>query len=70
MMLAEIPTESVRRLVTLRLLAAAAGESVVPPWWRTQFLTEAGLRLRRRIFPQTVGSALACVTEEARAGPR
>jgi hypothetical protein len=65
---AEIPAESVRRLVTLRLIAATAGERVVPSWWRTQFLTEAGLRSMRRIFPRTaLGSALACVTEAARA---
>jgi hypothetical protein len=68
MTLADIPTESMRRLAGLRLVTAAAGERVVPPWWRTQFLTAAGLRSMRRIFPRTaLGSALACVTEAARA---
>jgi hypothetical protein len=68
MTLADIPTESVRRLAGLRLVTAAAGERVVPPWWRTQFLTDAGLRSMRRIFPRTaLSSALACVTEAARA---
>jgi hypothetical protein len=68
MTLAEVSTESVRRLAGLRLVTAAAGERVAPPWWGTQFLTDAGLRSMRRIFPRTaLGSALACVTEAARA---
>jgi hypothetical protein len=68
MTLADVPIESVRRLAGLRLVTAATGERVAPPWWRTQFLTEAGLRSTRRIFPRTaLGSALACVTEAARA---
>jgi hypothetical protein len=68
MTLADVPTESVSRLAGLRLVTAATGERVLPPWWRTQFLTEAGVRSMRRIFPRTaLGSALACVTEAARA---
>ena len=29
----EVPTESVRRFVTLRVFVAALGERVVPPGW-------------------------------------
>jgi hypothetical protein len=60
--------EWVRAAVTLRTVVAAMGERLSPPWWRTQFLTEAGLRSMRRIFPRTaLGAAVASVSEVARA---
>jgi hypothetical protein len=60
--------ESVRTLVILRAIVAALGERAAPPWWRTQFLTEAGLRSMRRIFPRTaLSGAVTSVTEVARA---
>jgi hypothetical protein len=63
----EISSESVRTLITIRTIVAAIGERAAPAWWRTQFLTEAGLRAMRRIFPRTaLGGAVACVTEVAR----
>ena len=68
MTLADVPDEAVRRLAGLRLVTGATGERVAPPGWRTQFLTEAGLPSMHRIFPRTaLTSALACVTEAARA---
>lgn len=64
----EICSESVRTLVTIRTVVAAIGERTAPPWWRTQFLTEAGLRAMRRIFPRTaLGGAVECVSQVARA---
>jgi hypothetical protein len=67
MTVVEISSESVSTLVTMRAIVAAIGERAAPPWWRTQFLTEAGLRSMRRIFPRTaLGGAVACVTEVAR----
>lgn len=45
-------------------MVAALGERVTPPWWRTQFLTDAGLRAISRILPRTAASAAvrsACV---------
>jgi len=51
-------------LLTLRALVAALGERTTPPWWRTQFLTEAGMRAVGRIFPRTAVSAAvksACI---------
>lgn len=43
----------VRQLLLLRTIVAALGERVTPPWWRTQFLTDFGLRTVARIFPRT-----------------
>ena len=50
-------TEIIRWLVRVRIVVAALGEGASPPWWRTQFLTDVGLRTARRVFPRT---ALAC----------
>jgi hypothetical protein len=45
------------QLALLRGIVAALGERATPPWWRTQFLTEAGLRTIARIVPRTAVSA-------------
>jgi len=64
----EIWPESIRTLVTIRTVVSAVGERAAPPWWRTQFFTDAGLRSMRRIFPRTaLSGSVACVTEVARA---
>ena len=40
----------------------------MPPWWRTQFLKEVGLRAAGRVFPRTaMSAALRSVTIAARA---
>jgi hypothetical protein len=58
----------VHKLALLRALVAALGERLNPPWWRSQFLTEVGLRAMGRLFPRTVVSAsLSSVTIAARA---
>ncbi|MEZ5124918.1 MAG: BrxE family protein [Thermoleophilia bacterium] len=41
------------RLALLRCVVAALGERAKPPWWRTQFLTPAGLSATEMIFPRT-----------------
>jgi len=46
-----------QQLLLLRTIVAALGERVTPPWWRTQFLTEVGLRAMVRVFPRTAASA-------------
>jgi hypothetical protein len=33
------------------------GERILPPWWRTQFLTDFGLRALARVFPRCAASA-------------
>lgn len=57
-------SDEIEVLVILRAVVAALGERTTPPWWRTQFLTDAGLRAVSRIFPRTaVSSAVtsACI---------
>jgi hypothetical protein len=44
---------SVNEYLLLRTAVASLGELVNPPWWRTQFLTEAGTRMTLRLFPRT-----------------
>jgi hypothetical protein len=59
--------ECSQQLLTVRTLVAALGEQPPSPWWRTQFLTEAGLRVTTRIFPRTaVAAAINSVSEAAR----
>jgi hypothetical protein len=50
-------SQTVRTLIMLRAVVAALGERATPPWWRTQFLTDAGLRAVGRIFPRTAIAA-------------
>src|SRR5580704_861343 len=54
-------------LYSLRVVIAAIGERTNPPWWRTQFLTEVGLRTITRIFPRTgVQSGIDSASKAAR----
>jgi len=41
------------QIAVLRVIVAALGERVTPPWWRTQFLTDFGFRTVARVFPRT-----------------
>ena len=62
------PAQEIRKLLLLRAVTASLGERVTPPWWRTQFLTDVGLRAMSRVFPRTaVSAALGSVTIAARA---
>lgn len=37
----------------LRALVLALGESVLPPWWKTGFMSETGIRFLERLYPRT-----------------
>jgi hypothetical protein len=47
----------IHEILGLRTVIAALGERSAPPWWRTQFLTDVGLRGLSRVFPRTAASA-------------
>jgi hypothetical protein len=55
-------TEGIGKLALLRALVATLGERTTPPWWRTQFLTDVGLRALARVFPRTASSAAVIST--------
>lgn len=57
MVQAIVSPERTRDLLFLRLIVAALGERSTPPWWKTQFLTDVGMRSMVRIFPRTALSA-------------
>jgi hypothetical protein len=50
-------SEQIYDLLELRTLVAVLGERATPQWWRTQFLTDVGLRALIRVFPRTAPSA-------------
>jgi hypothetical protein len=55
------------QIAVLRVIVAALGERVTPPWWRTQFLTDFGFRTVARAFPRTsVGAVLSSAFAAAR----
>ena len=57
----------IEEITRLRVLVAALGESSSPPWWKTTFLSDAGLRLTGRIFPRSyLSAAVNAVWEVAR----
>jgi hypothetical protein len=57
-----------QQVALLRAIIAALGERASPPWWRTQFLTEIGLRTVGRIVPRTaVPAAVVSTSIAARA---
>jgi hypothetical protein len=58
-------SNTISPLASLRIVVAYLGESSSPPWWPTQFLTEAGLDFFRGVFPKT--SAAAAVNGTVRA---
>lgn len=41
-----------KRAFELRALVAALGERSQPPWWRTEFLFDTGLRFLERVYPR------------------
>jgi hypothetical protein len=59
----------------LRVLVTALGEVSHPPWWRTQYLSETGMRFLERLYPRTVFAAAvraagvaACVAHDGSIG--
>jgi predicted Zn finger-like uncharacterized protein len=52
----------------LRAVVLALGECIEPPWWRTKYLSEVGMRFLERLYPRTAFSAgLEAVGTAARA---
>lgn len=49
--------DQIREILMLRTVVAMLGERTQPPWWRTQFLTDFGLRALTRVFPRCAASA-------------
>ncbi len=41
----------------LRAIVAALGETVVPPWWKTDFLSETGFSFLGRLYPRSTYNA-------------
>ena len=56
-MVEEHSSKDIHDMLLLRTVVAVLGERVTPPWWRTKFLTEVGLRTTARIFPRTAIAA-------------
>jgi len=54
-----------RDLALVRIIVATLGERVAPPWWRTQFLTDAGVASMAMLFPRRGFAAAAESTVEA-----
>jgi hypothetical protein len=52
-------------VLRLRVLVLALGEVAVPPWWRTEYLSSAGLRILERIYPRTAFAAAIHATGAA-----
>jgi hypothetical protein len=41
------------RILRLRVVVLALGESASPAWWKTEFMNETGLRFLERLYPRT-----------------
>lgn len=52
-------------ILRLRVLVSALGGSAHARWWRTEFLTPAGLRFLERLYPRTSHSAAIHATAAA-----
>ena len=51
------PSSLAERIAALRVIILALGEHATPPWWRTQFMSDVGLRTMAIVFPRTSFSA-------------
>jgi len=51
--MAERIEEQAESLARLRVLVSVLGEAAHAKWWRTEFLTAAGLRFLDRLYPRT-----------------
>ena len=54
-----------RSFSRLRVLVLILGESAHAKWWRTEFLTDAGLRFLDRLYPRTSFAAAIWATSVA-----
>src|SRR5712691_10043226 len=55
----------IESLMRLRVLVCAIGGSGHAKWWRTEFLTPAGLRFLERLYPRTSHAAAIKATAVA-----
>ena len=51
--------------IRLRALVLALGECASPPWWKTEFMNETGLRFLERLYPRTFVRAAIHAAGEA-----
>ena len=58
----ELTGHHVESLTRLRVLVSVLGESAHMKWWRTEFLTSAGLRFLDRLYPRTSCAAAVRAT--------
>src|SRR5712692_5828586 len=49
-------------ILHLRVIVTALGEVSQPPWWRTQYLSETGMRFLERLYPRTAFAAAVRAT--------
>ena len=50
-------TAAIESAATVRVLVGVLGELGEPPWWRTRYLSDTGLRFLERIYPRTAFAA-------------
>lgn len=63
--MAERIEEQAESLARLRVLVSVLGEAAHAKWWRTEFLTAAGLRFLDRLYPRTSCAAAVRATSAA-----
>lgn len=63
--MAERIEEQAESLARLRVLVSVLGEAAHAKWWRTEFLTAAGLRFLDRLYPRTSCAAAVRATSVA-----
>jgi hypothetical protein len=61
----DMEDDLVQSLQRLRVLVAVVGGATHAKWWRTEFLTVAGLRFLERLYPRTRNSAAIQATAVA-----
>jgi len=58
----ELVEQQSESLARLRILVSVLGEAAHAKWWRTEFLTAAGLRFLDRLYPRTSCAAAVRAT--------
>jgi len=61
----QVMEQQAESLARLRILVAVLGEAAHAKWWRTEFLTAAGLRFLDRLYPRTSYAAALRATSVA-----
>jgi hypothetical protein len=67
--------DAVASIVSARFFVASLGEAASPPWWRTEVMSAASMRIMARLFPRTYIAAsletagrAAAIEHDARIG--